>query len=64
MAKPPETHIDVDDFPGMIEAADDGDIPNGASSLQVNIGSRVAGKLESRRGIRPLTFESTTTFDT
>lgn len=63
MARPPDQHVDIDDFPGMIEAADDGDLPDGASSFQINIGSRIAGLLETRRGIRPMRFESITDFD-
>ena len=63
MARPPDYSVDIDDFPGMIEAADDGDIPDGASSFQMNVGSRVAGLLETRRGVRPMRFESITTFD-
>lgn len=64
MAKPPDFHVDIDDFPGMIEAADDGDLPDGASSFQINIGSRIAGLLETRRGVRPMRFESISTFNT
>lgn len=63
MPRQPDNKVSIDNFPGMIEAADDGDIPDGASSFQVNVGSRIAGQLDTRRGVRPMQFESVTTFD-
>jgi hypothetical protein len=50
----------VNDFQGVIESADPGDIPSGASQMQVNVASRRVGLLESRPGFLPVAFETTT----
>ena len=61
MAKPPDTEVVINDFPGMVEDADPNDIPPGAAVLQLNCMSLIPGKLTIRSGYLPLAFEATTT---
>jgi hypothetical protein len=48
------------DFPGLVNNADRRDLPPGAATVQVNLGSRQHGNLKSRKGLAPLSFEKTT----
>lgn len=45
------------DFPGLVINADPRDIPPGSGQQQVNVVSQQVGCLESRRGMRVLTFD-------
>lgn len=54
-----EKRVVLSDFPGMIDNEDPQDIPAGAASTQINLDSRVIGRLQVRRGFRRLNFDST-----
>ncbi len=60
MARPPETRVQVEDFPGEVNNADPADIPRGSARVQINLVSRIMGELNVRRGYRPAAFDSQT----
>lgn len=45
------------DFPGLVLNADHREVPAGAGQQQVNAVSEQIGRLESRRGVRVVTFD-------
>jgi hypothetical protein len=58
MADRHRTRAEARDFPGMVASADPEDVPEGAAEVQVNVNSLVPGELSTRRGYRPVVFES------
>ena len=55
---PSETSTNVmRDFPGLVLNADPREVPPGAGQEQVNAVSEQGGRLESRRGVRVVTFD-------
>lgn len=63
MARPPETRVQIDDFPGEVNNVDPADIPRGSARVQINLTSRVMGELNVRRGYRPAASDSQTIID-
>ena len=45
------------DFPGLVLNADPRELPPGAGQQQLNVTSQQIGRLESRRGVRVVTFD-------
>lgn len=45
------------DFPGLVLNADPREVPSGAGQIQVNVTSEQIGLLQSRRGLRVVTFD-------
>lgn len=45
------------DFPGLVLNADPREVPSGAGQIQTNVTSEQIGLLQSRRGLRVVTFD-------
>ncbi len=60
MPRPPDQSDDVRDFPGLVNNADPREVPPGGGTVLVNLGPRVLGRLETRKGLLALSFERTT----
>lgn len=45
------------DFPGLVLNADPREVPPGAGQVQINAASEQVGLLQSRRGLRVVTFD-------
>jgi hypothetical protein len=55
----PQRSVPIRDFQGMASNFDPTDLKPGVSRLQVNVNGYQRGRLEVRRGLRKVTFEST-----
>lgn len=61
MAREERNLLVIDNFPGMIDAADPNDLPPGAAQVQINLSSAKPGELRTRGGYLPVTFQATAT---
>lgn len=53
----------LNQFPGMVDAADPNDLPPGAAQVQINLSSAKPGEMRTRLGFLPVSFEATATED-
>ena len=60
MAREVSNRTVIRDFPGEQDDFDPMDIPEGAAQTQLNLASKTAGQLESRRGFRFAGYDSAT----
>ena len=57
MPEEPKARMVIDDFKGLITAADTRDVPNGAAVIQVNVVIQDTGELTIRGGYKQVIFE-------
>jgi hypothetical protein len=58
MGLPPQSGVQIDDFPGLFAGTDPLDLPAGGAEEQVNVTCLVLGELQVRAGYRVVTFEN------
>ncbi len=57
MGEPARTEVKIERFIGLATNLDPVDMPPGGAQVQVNVQGLRTGLLETRRGIRPITFD-------
>lgn len=55
----PKTSVEIRDFPGLVNNADERDLPDGSAAVQVNAMSNKMAELVVRPGYRVVSFENT-----
>lgn len=58
MNSQPTTGVVVDDFGGQVSRSDKRDIPDEAAVLALNVRTSQAGSLETRGGLKELTYDA------
>jgi hypothetical protein len=50
----------IGDFPGWMPNLDEGALPTGGSPVQINLSCQRVGRIETRRGMKPMQSDSVT----